>query len=104
MPDPGAPAFRAQPPRTLAAAQSASGTAAAAQSAAAAAHATPPPATRSAAPPTIGQPVIRSVRFFLAHTPGLVPHGSKPARDALADPALRERIAAALRPYAAARD
>ena len=50
------------------------------------------------------QPVIAGARFFLAHTPGLVRHGSKPARDLAADPALEARISAALRPYAAARD
>ena len=34
------------------------------------------------------QPVIRGVRFFLAHTPGLVRHGSKPSRDIHRDPGL----------------
>src|SRR4030095_12273842 len=30
---------------------------------------------------TLEQPVIRGVRFFLAHTPGLVRYGSQPRRD-----------------------
>jgi betaine reductase len=48
------------------------------------------------------QPVIRRVRYFLAHTPGLVRHGSKPAREIARDPALALRIADHLRPYEAA--
>ena len=55
-------------------------------------------------------PVIRAVRFFLAHTPGLVREGSKPARDLAAESAapaeaaapLAERIAAHLRDFPAA--
>ena len=49
-------------------------------------------------------PVIRGVRFYLAHAPGLVAHGSKPSRDIARDPALAGTLRAALRPFAAARD
>jgi hypothetical protein len=48
------------------------------------------------------QPVIRGVRFFLAHTPGLVRYGSKPTRELVKDPGLITAIAAHLRPYDAA--
>jgi len=48
--------------------------------------------------------VVRAARFYLAHTPGLVVHGSKPSRDIARDPALAERLRASLRPFAAARD
>ena len=44
-------------------------------------------------------PVIRGARFFLAHTPGLLCHGSKPRRELARDPALKRRIAAALRSF-----
>jgi glycine/sarcosine/betaine reductase complex component C subunit beta len=53
-------------------------------------------------PQTIVQPVIRGVRFFLAHTPGLVRYGSKPARELVKDPGLIAGISAHLRPYDAA--
>lgn len=53
---------------------------------------------------TPASPVIRGVRFFLAHAPGLVRYGSKPSRDIKREPALAERIQAALRPFEAARD
>ena len=53
---------------------------------------------------TIVQPVVPAARFFLAHAPGLVRHGSKPSRDIARDPALADRIGASVRPYAAARD
>ena len=53
---------------------------------------------------TLVQPVIRGARFFLAHAPGLVRYGSKPSRDIAREPAVAERIQAALRPYEAARD
>jgi betaine reductase len=43
--------------------------------------------------------VIKGVRYFLAHTPGLVIHGSKPAREIAREPALRERIQARLRTF-----
>lgn len=48
------------------------------------------------------RPVVRGVRYFLAHTPALVRHGSKPARDLAADPALAEAIRGALRDFPAA--
>jgi glycine/sarcosine/betaine reductase complex component C subunit beta len=51
---------------------------------------------------TTVQPVIRGVRFFLAHTPGLVRYGSKPARELAKDPELVTAIAAHLRSYEAA--
>lgn len=51
---------------------------------------------------TLEQPVIRGVRFFLAHTPGLVQYGSKPRRDIAHEPAVAEAIAAKLRGYDAA--
>lgn len=46
--------------------------------------------------------VVRGARTFLAHTPGLVRHGSKPAREMARDAALLDRLSARLRPYAAA--
>ena len=46
------------------------------------------------------QPVIRGVRFFLAHTPGLVRYGSKPSRDIDRDPAVVDTLQAHLRGYA----
>ena len=48
-------------------------------------------------PQTIVQPVIRGVRFFLAHTPGLVRYGLKPARELVKDPGLITTISAYLR-------
>lgn len=53
---------------------------------------------------TLAQPVIRGARFALAHAPGLVRYGSKPSRDIARDPSVAGAIAAALRPYEAARD
>jgi hypothetical protein len=50
----------------------------------------------------LAQPVIRGVRFFLAHTPGLVRYGSKPTRELAKDPGLITAIAAHLRSYEAA--
>ena len=44
-------------------------------------------------------PVIQGVRYFLAHTPGLVQHGSKPSRDLLADPGLAADLASHLRSF-----
>ena len=44
-------------------------------------------------------PVIRGVRYFLAHAPGLVRYGSKPSREVLKDPALIEEITSHLRPF-----
>jgi betaine reductase len=51
---------------------------------------------------TLAQPVVRGARFFLAHAPGLVRHGSRPARDIAHDPALESRIGAHLRGFAEA--
>lgn len=45
------------------------------------------------------QPVVSGVRYFLAHTPGLVRHGSKPARDLTAKPALLTDLSSHLRSY-----
>jgi betaine reductase len=52
----------------------------------------------------VNQPVIRGARFFLAHAPGLVCHGSKPSRDIARDGHVGTAIQAALRPWDAARD
>jgi betaine reductase len=46
--------------------------------------------------------VLRGARNVLAHAPGFVPHGSKPARDLARDPGLSARLAQHLRPHAAA--
>ena len=51
---------------------------------------------------TLDQPVIRGVRFFLAHTPGLVRYGSKPSRDIARDATVATAIATHLRNYEAA--
>jgi glycine/sarcosine/betaine reductase complex component C subunit beta len=48
------------------------------------------------------QPVIRGVSLFLAHTPGLVRHGSKPARELGRDPALSGALTSHLRSWEAA--
>jgi hypothetical protein len=56
------------------------------------------------APRALRQPVIRGARFFLAHAPGLVRHGSKPSRDIAVAAGVEESIRAALRPWEAARD
>lgn len=48
---------------------------------------------------TLEQPVIRGVRFFLAHTPGLVRYGSKPSRDIARDATVAPAIATHLRSY-----
>jgi betaine reductase len=50
------------------------------------------------------QPVIRGARFFLAHAPGLVRHGSKPSRDIARDAGVEDAIRGALRPWERARD
>ncbi|MDP7618734.1 MAG: glycine/sarcosine/betaine reductase complex component C subunit beta [Dehalococcoidia bacterium] len=44
-------------------------------------------------------PVIRGVRFFMAHTPGLVRHGSKPDREIARDPEVWESIKSHLRSF-----
>ncbi len=49
---------------------------------------------------TTAQPVVRAVRFFLAHTPGLVRYGSKPSRDIARDAAVADTLNAHLRGYA----
>ena len=49
-------------------------------------------------------PVIRGVRFFLAHAPGLVRHGSKPGRDIARDAGVERAIGSALRAWERARD
>jgi hypothetical protein len=51
---------------------------------------------------TLIQPVVRAVRYFLAHTPGLVRYGSKPTRELAKDPGLMAAVAEHLRPYEAA--
>jgi betaine reductase len=48
---------------------------------------------------TLEQPVIRGVRFFLAHTPGLVRYGSKPSRDIAHDSTVMEAISTHLRGF-----
>ena len=65
-----------------------------------------PPNLRCYTRPTImpldkpsNDPVIRGVRYFLAHAPGMVQHGSKPSRDLLADPGLAAELASHLRSY-----
>jgi len=50
---------------------------------------------------TLVQPVVRGVRFFLAHTPGLVRYGSKPTRELAKDPGLIAAISSHLRSYEA---
>jgi len=45
---------------------------------------------------------ISGVGYFLAHTPGLVRYGSRPARDIAREPALASQITSHLRPYEAA--
>jgi betaine reductase len=52
--------------------------------------------------PTLEQPVVRGVRFFLAHAPGLVRYGSKPSRDIARDPTVTDAIGTHLRSYEAA--
>jgi betaine reductase len=46
--------------------------------------------------------VVRGARMLLAHAPGLVRHGSKPARELARDPSLLDRLSASLRTYEAA--
>jgi glycine/sarcosine/betaine reductase complex component C subunit beta len=53
-------------------------------------------------PQTLMQPVISGVRFFLAHTPGLVRYGSKPTRELVKNRELMTAVSAHLRPYEAA--
>jgi betaine reductase len=49
-------------------------------------------------------PVISAARVFMAHAPGLVRYGSKPARDVARDPSVASAITASLRSGDAARD
>jgi betaine reductase len=49
-------------------------------------------------------PALPAARVFLAHAPGLVRYGSKPARDIARDPSRLPALAAALRSWEAARD
>ena len=53
---------------------------------------------------SLRQPVIRGARFFLAHAPGLVRHGSKPSRDIARDFGVETAIRGALRSWEHARD
>ena len=46
--------------------------------------------------------VVRGARMVLAHAPGLVRHGSKPARELARDPSLLDRMSVSLRSYEAA--
>ncbi len=48
---------------------------------------------------TSGFPVIKGVGYALAHTPGLVEHGSKPKREIAKDPAVLTTIESHLRSY-----
>ena len=50
-------------------------------------------------PNTIRRAVLRGARFALAHTPGLVEHGSKPSRELAKDPSLLPAIRAHLRRF-----
>ena len=52
----------------------------------------------------VRQPVIRGARFFLAHAPGLVRHGSKPSRDIARAAAVEGASRGALRSWDGARD
>ena len=45
------------------------------------------------------RPVVRDVRFFMAHTPGLVRHGYKATRETDQDPAFPTSIQASLRSF-----
>ena len=44
-------------------------------------------------------PVVRDIRFFMAHTPGLVRHGSKPSREIQKDATVWDSIRASLRSF-----
>ncbi len=45
------------------------------------------------------QPVVRGFNLFLAHTPGLVRHGSKPSREIAKNPELWQTIRSSLRSF-----
>lgn len=49
-----------------------------------------------------GRAVVKGVRYFLAHAPGLVRHGSKPTREINRQPELWDRMRPRLRSYEAA--
>ena len=51
---------------------------------------------------SVKRPVISGVRYFLAHTPGLVRYGSRTMRDIAREPDLADEIASHLRSYEAA--
>ena len=48
---------------------------------------------------TLKRPVISSVHYSLAHTPGLVRHGSRPSRDIVKNPDVAREIDSHLRSY-----
>jgi glycine/sarcosine/betaine reductase complex component C subunit beta len=48
---------------------------------------------------SVHTPVVRDFKFFLAHTPGLVRHGSKPSREIARRPELWDTMRADLRPF-----
>lgn len=52
----------------------------------------------------MGFPVIKGVSYILAHTPDLVGYGSKPTREFVTDPSLRDRINENLRSYEEAKN
>ena len=47
----------------------------------------------------MNHPVVQDIRFFLAHTPGLVRHGSKPTREIQTNDAVWEDIRGSLRSF-----
>ena len=47
-------------------------------------------------------PVMKGVSYFLGHVPGMVCHGSKPAREIARDPAVFKQIVKHLNPYQSA--
>ena len=47
----------------------------------------------------MNHPVVREIRFFLAHTPGLVRHGSKPTREIHANHGVWQDIQGSLRSF-----
>lgn len=49
-------------------------------------------------------PVVKAVAYALAHTPGLLEHGSKPQREIARDPGLQAALASRFRSYEEALD
>ena len=47
----------------------------------------------------MSHPVVRDIRFFLAHTPGLVRHGSKPTREIHGNHSVWQDIQGSLRSF-----